>query len=71
VQVLINHSTPSDLANSRAYEDTLLGRLLSASCVPPTDIGPFLYFNEPSRLAKPEVDLVEQRIQQVGSALWD
>jgi ubiquitin conjugation factor E4 A len=45
--VLIIHSTPKDSSLGLAYADTLLGSILSLSCLPKIQDGPYEFFQKP------------------------
>lgn len=45
-KLVIRHSTPKN-NNGRAYSDTLLGALLTLSCLPKTVDAPFDFFDKP------------------------
>jgi len=47
-KVLILHSYPKAPQNGKAFEDTLLGSILSKSCLPSKDGDTWDYFNQPS-----------------------
>ena len=65
-QVFVIYNQPRDINSGRAYEDTLLGSILSISCIVKNDaLGPFDFFNNPSRFSKQEHDLTENSIHQV------
>ncbi|XP_023710863.1 ubiquitin conjugation factor E4 A isoform X2 [Cryptotermes secundus] len=46
--VLIVHSTPKDSHLGLTYADTLLGSILSLSCLPKVQDGPYEFFEKPS-----------------------
>lgn len=45
--VLIDHSTPEDSYIGVTYADTLLGSILSLSCLPKMEDGPYEFFQKP------------------------
>lgn len=42
--VFIDHSIPKDWAKARSYEDTLIGSILSFTCSPKSNKGPYEFF---------------------------
>ena len=44
---------------------TLLGAILSISCVPKLEAGPYEFFDQPSRYSKQDHDITESNIHQV------
>ncbi|KAL3875775.1 hypothetical protein ACJMK2_033692 [Sinanodonta woodiana] len=63
-EFFVKHSSPSDWGNGKEYERTLLGRTLSYSCIPESDMGPFSFFTNPSSATKQEHDITEKSIWQ-------
>jgi len=53
------------MKQGKEYETTLLGRLLSVSCLARLDGGSAEFFDRPTRLSQPEVDNTESMIYQV------
>lgn len=65
-QVLVHYITPRNATRGRDYEDTLLGCLLSVSCLRKLDGSPPEFFERPSRLTQADVDRTEDMIYQVN-----
>lgn len=65
LQVLIKYNEPPAGSPGRAYEDTLLGAVLSISCVPQSEAGPYEFFDQPSQSLKQEHDFTETYIHLV------
>ncbi|KAI0241400.1 Ubiquitin conjugation factor E4 A, partial [Lamellibrachia satsuma] len=61
-KVLIKYNEPPAGSPGRAYEDTLLGAVLSISCVPQSEAGPYEFFDQPSQSLKQEHDFTETYI---------
>jgi len=58
------------MKQGKEYETTLLGRLLSVSCLTRIDGGSSAeFFDRPTRLSQPEVDNTESMIYQVSDTL--
>ena len=58
------------MKQGKAYENTLLGRLLSVSCLAPADGGTAAeFFDRPTRLSQPEVETTENMIYLVCTLL--
>jgi len=53
------------MTKGKEYENTLLGRLLSVSCLSPVDGSTAEFFSQPTRLSQSEVDTTENMIYQV------
>jgi len=53
------------MKQGKEYENSLLGRLLSVSCLAPVDGSAAEFFDHPTRLSQPEVDTTENMIYQV------
>jgi len=58
------------MKQGKEYENTLLGRLLSVSCLAPLDGSSAEFFSRPTRLSQPEVDTTENMIYQVSKIRW-
>ena len=58
---------PRDPSNGRSYENTILGALLSVSCIVKNEGGPYEFFDKPSRKPKQEHDITECNIHQVST----
>jgi len=58
------------MKQGKEYENSLLGRLLSVSCLAPVDGSTAEFFDRPTRLSQPEVDTMENMIYQVGFPHW-
>lgn len=54
-QLIIRKSTPKD-ESGKAYADTLLGALLSISCLPKTHDAPFEFFDKPLQQASTTIE---------------
>ncbi|XP_049779135.1 ubiquitin conjugation factor E4 A isoform X2 [Schistocerca cancellata] len=52
--VLLLHSTPKETSHGRLYADTLIGSILSLSCLPKTPNGPYEFFQDP--LQSPDIE---------------
>ena len=57
---------PRDPSNGRSYENTILGALLSISCIVKNDNGPYEFFDKPSSRRKQEHDITEANIHHVS-----
>lgn len=68
-EVLLKHITPSEVGLGRAYEQTLLGSILSISCLPRTEFGPYEYFEQPSVYSQQEHDITERNLWVAMRAL--
>jgi len=53
------------MKQGKEYENSLLGRLLSVSCLSPADGSTAEFFDRPTRLTQPEVETTENMIYQV------
>jgi hypothetical protein len=51
----------------RAFEDTLVGSLLSKSCLPSLPGKPFLFFEKPKSMSERDIEITASTIWQVGS----
>lgn len=58
-------TAPSDWNKGKAYEQTLLGSMLSFSCIPKNEIERHEFFDTPSSKTKQELDIQENNVQQV------
>lgn len=67
----IEHSSPPDWTVAKSYEKTLIGCILSFSCIPASDIGPYDFFNNPSSSPRSEHDITEANIWKPLSSLGD
>ena len=65
LQLFVQYNMPSDANNGKAYELTLLGSLLTISCIVKNEAGPYEFFDKPSRYSKQEHDITEANIHQV------
>ncbi|KAI0207125.1 Ubiquitin conjugation factor E4 A [Lamellibrachia satsuma] len=61
-EVLVKYNELPAGSPGRAYEGTLLGAVLSVSCVPQSEAGPYEFFDQPSRSSKQEHDITETNI---------
>ena len=59
---------PQNTDSGKAYENTLLGRLLSLSCLPVTDLSPVEFFQNTSRMTTQDSNAQELAIQQVSTS---
>ncbi|CAF5227783.1 unnamed protein product, partial [Rotaria magnacalcarata] len=50
--------------NGRAYEDTLVGSLLSKSCLPSQPEKPYLFFEKPKAMSEHDVALTANSMWQ-------
>ena len=66
----MNFIKPRDPSNGRSYENTILGALLSISCIVKNDNGPYEFFDKPSRRPKQEHDITEANIHHVSIPLF-
>ncbi|XP_076443993.1 ubiquitin conjugation factor E4 A-like [Babylonia areolata] len=62
-EVFIKYNIPKVTSSGVAYESTLLGSILSLSCIPKRETGPYKFFTNPSSDTKLEHDKTE-------SSLW-
>lgn len=67
----IDHSSPRDSTNAKSYEKTLIGCILSFSCIPASDVGPYEFFNDASSSPRAEHDITEANIWKPLSSLGD
>ncbi|CAI9739965.1 ubiquitin conjugation factor E4 A-like [Octopus vulgaris] len=71
----LEHSTPQastgQASSPKSYEKTLLGCILSFSCIPVSDSGPYEFFNNPSAGTKTENDIIEANIWKALANLGD
>lgn len=65
LQVFLDCSAPVDWTNGKAFERTILGSMMSLSCTPKTDLGPYEFFDNPSSKTKQDIDATETSVQQV------
>lgn len=63
-EALIRYNEPAARSTGRAYEATLLGAILSISCVPKVETGPYEFFDQPSRYSKQDHDITESNIHR-------
>lgn len=66
-KVFMNYNTPRNTNNGRAYESSLLGSILSLSCIPKNETGPYEFFTSPSSQSKREHDITESNLWLVSS----
>ena len=64
-QAFLEFIKPADANNGKAYEQTLLGRILDISCLASKSGGPHEFFDNPSRFTKQDHDSTEASIHQV------
>ena len=64
LQAIMEYIKPRDVKQGKDYETTLLGRLLSVSCLAPADGSTAEFFDRPTRLSQTEVDTTENMIYQ-------
>ena len=60
----MEYNSPKDWKTGKEFERTLLGSLLSLSCVPEMDGRPSQFFSNPSSTSKQEHDIAEKNIWQ-------
>ncbi len=58
---------PATSMGGRAFEDTLVGSLLSKSCLPSLPGKPFLFFEKPKSMSERDIEITASTIWQVGS----
>jgi hypothetical protein len=56
-------------AGGRAFEDTLVGSLLSKSCLPSLPGKAFLYFDKPKQMNERDMEITATTMWQVGVKL--
>ena len=61
-QVFMKFNTPRAGSSGVAYESTLLGSILSLSCIPKREVGPYEFFNNPASQTKQEHDITESNL---------
>ena len=61
----MQYSKPKDEKSGKSFEQTLIGSLLSLSCLPVNEMGPYEFFENPSRLTPQDTNAAEIAIQQV------
>ena len=66
-QTFVDFIKPKDASNGRSYEETILGMLLSVSCIVKNENGPYEFFDKPSGRRKQEHDIEENNIHQVSA----
>ncbi|KAL8579420.1 hypothetical protein ACOMHN_026785 [Nucella lapillus] len=62
-EVFMKYNMPKHIDSGVAYESTLLGSILSLSCIPKSETGPYKFFTSPSSQTKTDHDNTE-------SSLW-
>ncbi|PVD37577.1 hypothetical protein C0Q70_00173 [Pomacea canaliculata] len=70
-EVFMNYNTPQNTNNGRAYESSLLGSILSLSCIPKNETGPYEFFTSPSSQSKREHDITESNLWLPLSVVCD
>ncbi|KAK3090701.1 hypothetical protein FSP39_013864, partial [Pinctada imbricata] len=70
-EVFLDYSTPKDWNNGKSFEQTLMGSMLSLSCIPRNEMGPYEFFENPSSRTKQDIDAVESNIQQPLGSIND
>lgn len=68
IQVFVEYIQPKDPTNGQMYQKTLLGTILSISCLlhTPGVVENHGYFTNPSRSSPQEIKMQESNIHQVG-----
>jgi hypothetical protein len=61
-QMFMKFNVPKDPKSGVAYETTLIGAVLSLSCIPKSEVGPYEFFNNPSSQTKQEHDITESNL---------
>ncbi len=59
-----NSHVPS--SGGRAFEDTLVGSLLSKSCLPSLPGKPYLFFDKPKSMSERDIELTATTMWQVS-----
>lgn len=62
----MKYTTPKRGRSAADYESTLLGSILSLSCIPKSEMGPYEYFNNPASQTKQEHDATEANLAIVS-----
>ncbi|ESO87173.1 hypothetical protein LOTGIDRAFT_210561 [Lottia gigantea] len=58
----MKYNSPKDWKSGKSYETTLLGSMLSLTCIPKNEAGPYDFFNDPSSYRKHIHDNTESNI---------
>ncbi|GFQ77316.1 ubiquitin conjugation factor E4 A [Trichonephila clavata] len=62
IKALLKHSTPNEIKNGKAYQNSLLGLPLGVSCLPKSEFDRYEFFQEPSRYSNHEHAITEERL---------
>ena len=65
------HCTPQNVGMGAQYESTVVGQILSISCMKKNDAPPFDFFDKPSHSTKAEIEMTESRIHTVRKQIKD
>ncbi|XP_050393644.1 ubiquitin conjugation factor E4 A [Patella vulgata] len=61
-EAFMKYNTPKDIKSGKEFESTLIGSMLSLSCIPKNEAGPYDFFNDPSSYRKHVHDSTESNI---------